>query len=221
MRKVLFAITCLALLASCSVKTNEEKARELIEPEVKAILIKPESYDFAQIQLDSCFSDSQHNPEAIVFALKVAKLFDEYKGYMSDAKRAESSMTIYAPSYGYQDAHSKQQQKKYKAEMEKAQRKAAAAKDQIIQLYRDNKQLILSFESGKHDFVGWAVSFGYRAETAGGLKTMGGSLFYMNKDLTQITHRFTEEDMNLIQSAGIDDLKYEFEDELKDVFGEE
>lgn len=221
MRKVLFAVTSLVLLASCSVKTNEEKARELIEPEVKAILIKPESYDFAQIQLDSCFSDSQHNPEAIVFALKVAKLFDEYKGYMSDAKRAESSMTIYAPSYGYQDAHSKQQQKKYKAEMEKAQRKAAAAKDQIIQLYRDNKQLILSFESGKHDFVGWAVSFGYRAETAGGLKTMGGSLFYMNKDLTQITHRFTEEDMNLIQSAGIDDLKYEFEDELKDVFGEE
>lgn len=221
MRKVLFAITCLALLASCSVKTNEVKARELIEPEVKAILIKPESYEFAQIQLDSCFSDSQHNPEAIVFALKVAKLFDEYKGYMSDAERAESSMTIYAPSYGYQDAHSKQQQKKYKAEMEKAQRKAAAAKDQIIQLYRDNKQLILSFESGKHDFVGWAVSFGYRAETAGGLKTMGGSLFYMNKDLTQITHRFTKEDMNLIQSAGIDDLKYEFEDELKDVFGEE
>lgn len=221
MRKVLFAITCLALLASCSVKTNEEKARELIEPEVKANLIKPESYEFAQIQLDSCFSDSQHNPEAIVFALKVAKLFDEYKGYMSDAERAESSMTIYAPSYGYQDAHSKQQQKKYKAEMEKAQRKATAAKDQIIQLYRDNKQLILSFESGKHDFVGWAVSFGYRAETAGGLKTMGGSLFYMNKDLTQITHRFTEEDMNLIQSAGIDDLKYEFEDELKDIFGEE
>lgn len=65
------------------------------------------------------------------------------------------------------------------------------------------------------------MSFGYRAETAGGMKTMGGSLFYLNKDLTQITHRFTEEDMSLIQSAGIDDLKYEFEEELKEIFGEE
>lgn len=221
MRKALFSMISLALLASCSVKTNEEKARELIEPEVKANLIKPESYEFAQIQLDSCFSDSQHNPEAIVFALKVAKLFNEYKGYSEDAERAESSMTIYAPSYGYQSAHSAQQQKKYKAEMEKAQRKATAAKDQIIQIYKDNMQLLLSFESGKHEFTGWAVSFGYRAETAGGMKTMEGSLFYLNKDLTKITHRFTEEDMILIQSAGIDDLKYEFEDELKEIFGEE
>lgn len=43
-----------ALLASCSVKTNEEKARELIEPEVKANLIKPESYEFGKLQLYSC-----------------------------------------------------------------------------------------------------------------------------------------------------------------------
>lgn len=221
MRKALFLMISLALLASCSVKTNEEKARELIEPEVKANLIKPESYEFAHIQLDSCFIDSQHNPEAIVFALEVAKLFKEYKVYSEDAERSESSMTIYAPSYGYQSAHSAQQHKKYKSEMERAQRKAAATKDQIIQLYKDNKQLLLSFESGKHEFTGWAVSFGYRAETAGGMKTMGRSLFYMNKDLTQITHRFTEEDMSLIQTAGVDDLKYEFEDELKEIFGEE
>lgn len=221
MRKYFFLSACIILLASCSVKTNEEKARELIEPEVKANLIKPESYEFAQIQLDSCFSDSQHNPEAIMFALKVAKLFNEYKNYSEDAESAESSMTIYAPSYGYQSAHSAQQHKKYKVEMEKAQRKAAAAKDQIIQLYKDNKQLILGFENGKHDFTGWAVTLGYRAETAGGLKTMGGALFYLNKDMTEITHRFTEEDMKDIQSAGIDDLKYEFEDELKEIFGDE
>lgn len=211
---------CVIMFISCSVKTNEEKVRDLIEPEVKANLIKPDSYEFAQIQLDSCFSDSQHNPEAIMFALKVAKLFNEYKEHSEDAERAESSMTIYAPSYGYQSAHSAQQQKKYKAEMNKARRKADTAKEKILQLYKDNKQLIAGFESGKHDFIGWAVSFGYRVETAGGMKTMKGSLFYLNKDLTEITHRFTEEDMTEIQSAGIDDLKYEFEDELKEIFGE-
>ena len=211
---------CLALLASCSVKTNEEKARELIESEVKANLIKPESYEFAQMKLDSCFSDSQQNPEVIAFAQEVAKLFNEYKGYASDAERAESSMTIYAPSYGYLSAHSKQQQKKYKVEMEKAKRKAADAKDKIIQLYKDNKQLLEGLSSGKHEFIGWMVAFSYRAETAGGMKTMDENLFYLNKDMTEITHHITDEDMIEMESADIDDLNYEFEDELKEIFGE-
>ena len=222
MKKGILALFGLILLASCSVKTNEEKARELIEPKIKVNLIKPETYEFAQMQLDSCFSDdSEHNPEAIMFVLKVAKLFEEYKGYKNDAEQAESYMTIYAPSFGYQDAHSKQQQQKYKADMEKAQRKADAAKENILQLYKDNKRLIKSFESAKHEFTGWAVSFGYRAETAGGMKTMGVSYFFLNKDLTEITHGFSEEDVAPLQSAGLDDLKYEFEEELKEIFGEE
>ena len=220
MKKILFITTSFALLASCSVKTNEEKARELIEPQVKSSLIKPESYEFAQIQLDSCFSDDQRNPETIMFVLKLAKLWNKYKEYSSDAESAESSMTIYAPSYGYQSAHDKQQQKKYKAEMEKARRKAADTKEQIIQLYRDNKKLFTAFQSGKHEFIGWMAVFGYRAETAGGMKTMGEGLFYLNKDLTEITNRFTEDDMRDMQSADLDDLKYEFEDELKDIFGD-
>jgi PBP1b-binding outer membrane lipoprotein LpoB len=220
MKKIVLFILIILILASCSVKTNEEKARELIEPQVKSSLIKPESYEFAQMQLDSCFSDSQQNPEVIAFALKVAKLFNEYKGYASDAERAESSMTIYAPSYGYQSAHSAQQQKKYKAEMEKARRKAADTKDQIIQLYKDNKALFTAFQSGKHEFIGWMAVFGYRAETAGGMKTMGEGLFYLNKDLSEITARFTKEDMIEMESADLDDLKYEFEDELKYFFNE-
>lgn len=220
MKKVLLFFISLTLLTSCSVKTNEEKARELIEAQVKSSLIKPESYEFAQIKLDSCFSDSQYNPEAIAFAMNVAKLYKEYKEYASDAERAESSMTIYAPSYGYQSAHDKQQQKKYKVEMQKAQRKVADTKEEIIQLYRDNKKLFRDFESGKHEFIGWMAVLGYRAETAGGLKTMGEGLFYLNKDLTEVTNHLTEDDMKEMQSADLDDLKYEFEDELKEILGE-
>ena len=221
MKKIIFTVIAFALLTACSTKTNDEKARELIEPEVKANLIKPESYEFAQMRLDSCFSDSQQNPNVVAFALEVAKLFNEYNGYTSDAERAESSMTIYAPSYGYQSAHDKQQQKKYKSEMVKAKRKAADTKEKIIQLYKGNKKMFEAFKSGKHEFIGWMAIFGYRAETAGGMKTMGEDLFYLNKDLTEITNRFTKEDMIEMESANLDDLKYEFEDELKDIFGDE
>ena len=214
MKKFLFVIS-LSLLASCSVKTNEEKARELIEPEVKTNLIKPESYEFSQIQIDSCFSDSQQNPEAIAFALKVAKLFKAYKGYKSEAESAESEMAFYSPSYrySYQSAYSKQQYQMHKSEMEKAKRKAADTKESIIQLYKDNWHLIENFSSGKHEFIGWMCTFAYRAETVGGMKTIGEGLFYLNQDLTEITYRFTKEDMIELESAGLDDLKYEFENE--------
>lgn len=196
MKKVLFAIS-IVLLVSCSVKTNEEKARELIEPKVKANLIKPESYEFAQMQLDSCFSDSQQNPEAIAFALKVAKLFKTYKYYVSAAESAESSMTFYAPSYrySYQSAYFKQQYQVHKTEMEKAKRKAADTKENIIQLYKDNWNLIENLSSDKHEFIGWMCTFAYRAETIGGMKSIGEELFYLNQDLTEITYRFTKEDV--------------------------
>ena len=148
MKKGILALFGLILLASCSVKTNEEKARELIEPKIKANLIKPETYEFAQMQLDSCFSDnSERNPEAIAFALKVAKLYKEYLEYKENAEEAESSMAIFASSFGYQDAYEKQQHQKYKSEMERAKRKATTVKENILQLYKDNKQFIKSFES--------------------------------------------------------------------------
>lgn len=59
MKKGLFTFISLVLLAACSVKTNEEKARELIEPEIKSHLIKPESYEFAQMQLKELFGSEE------------------------------------------------------------------------------------------------------------------------------------------------------------------
>ncbi len=218
MKRILFIVVGICFLTACSIKTNEEKARELIETQIKVNLIKPESYEFAKIQLDSCFSDSRQNPEFIAFALEVVKLFNEYKNYTSDAESAESSMTIYAPSYGYQHAHDKQQYKKYKAEMEKARRRAADAKAQIIQLYKDNKDLLMAFQSDKHEFIGWMAIISYRAETAGGIKTMDEGLFYLNKDLTKVTDCFTEGDLMNLQLEDLDDLKYEFEKEFKEIF---
>ena len=49
---------------------------------------------------------------------------------------------------------------------------------------------------------------------------MGGALYYLNKDMTEIIHRFTEDDMKDMQSTDLQDINYEFEDELKEIFGE-
>ena len=212
MKKILIYFISLVLMASCSVKTNEEKARELIEPEIKANLVKPESYEFANMKLDSCFMDNgELNPEALEFSVKVAKLYKEYKKYSSEAEDAESSMTIYAPRYGYQSAHSKQQYQKYKAEMEKAQRKAATAKENILKLYKDNVKMWKDIASAKHEF-------NYRAETAGGIKTMGSALIFLNKDLTEITHSFSSMDLSISNSELLQDFQYDFGEELKAIY---
>lgn len=104
--------------------------------------------------------------------------------------------------------------------MEKAHRKATTTKEKILQLYKDNKRLITDLQSVQREFIGWAVSFGFRAETAGGMKTMGEDLFYLNKELTEVTYRFSEEDMKDMLSVDYDDLNYEFEKELKELYGE-
>ena len=225
MKQFLFAILSLAVLIACSNKTKEEsesldpqdKARELIEPQIKASLINPDSYEFSQLRLDSCFSNSKYNAGYIMLGLKVARLFKDYKEYKSDAEEAESRMTIYAPSYGYQSAHSKLKEQKYRAEMEKAQRKASDAKEKILQLIKDNKQVILDLHSDKHEFNGWLADIKYRAETAGGLKRMGEDVFFLNKDMTEITYHITEEDMKDLQTAGLEDIQYELEEELKEI----
>lgn len=221
MKKFVFAVIGLALLASCSVKSSEEKARELIEPQIKASLIKPESYEFAKLQLDSCFSNSETRPEVFMFLIKTSKLYNEYKKNMSDAESAESSMSIYAPSYGYQTEYDIVMQKKYKADLEKAQRKAATAKEKILDLYKSNKELIMNVQSPEGEFIGWTAAIAYRAETAGGLKIMSESLFFLNKDLTEITNSLTEDDMKDVNPDIFQEISYEFENELQELFLEQ
>lgn len=221
MKKILFSIISLVCLASCSVKTNEEKARDLIEPAIKANLIKPDSYELANMKLDSCFNgDANHNAEAAVFGYKLAQLYTKYKESKREAERAESAMTIYAPSRGFYSAHDEQQYKKFKADWEIAQRKVNATKEQILNLYKDYKKLFEDVADGKHEFVGWMAMVSYRAETVGGKQTMGNAVYYLNKDMTEIINSFSDEDVANIETSGIEDIQYEFGEELKKVLAD-
>lgn len=219
MKKILFVFTCLASLASCTVKSNEEKARELIEPIVKASLIKPESFELAELRLDSCFTDDpERNADVVALGIKLAEQYKDYKDNLADADDAESYMSIYAPSYGYSSAHSKVEYRQYKEKMEIAKKKANAAKENIVQLFKDNQKLLENLNSRKHEFTGWMAICSYRAETAGGMKTIGKRLLFLNKDMTEVTLHLDEEDMLKIKNSGIEDAKYELGDELKDLF---
>ena len=219
MKKIFLLSISIALMASCSVKTNEEKARELIVPDVKEHLIKPEKFEIAEFRLDSCFSDQPQNPGMFKFALDLNKIYREYKEYTEEAERAESYMSIFDNSY-YQSAHEKLQENKYRSEMEKAQRKADDAKQKILQLYKDNKQLFVDAYSGNHEFIGWVATFSFRTETAGGHDIMGGAMYFLDKDLTKIIYHLSEDDFKDLEvgKSNLEDVKYEFEEELREIF---
>lgn len=209
------------LFSSCGQQSNEEKAKSIIEEEVKASLYKPASFELAQFQLDSCFSnDANHNATAMIVGYKVATLYKQYKETMFHVEDAERSMNIYAPD-GYSSAFSKQQYKSYKAEFEKARDKADRLKSDILQVYRDNNAVFEKMFDDKREFTGWMATMSYRAETNGGQTAMGNVLYYFDKDFTNVIAKFNEHDMMDMDGFDVNDLQYDFAEELKAIFNEE
>lgn len=221
MKKLFLLFVGGVLLVSCSSPTNEEKARKLVEPEIKSTLYEPSSYKFENIQLDSCFADAMNSAEAIDMSVKIAKLYKEYKEIKDEAERAESSMTIYVPSYGYQSAHSKQQYEKYKKEFELAQRKLESRKNQIISTYKDNIALLKKIANKEHEFTGWCATVTFSAKNMLGFNVSKNDVFFLDKDVTQIIKAFDENELNELTEIDEEEFKFEFEDALNEALGKE
>lgn len=88
-------------------------------------------------------------------------------------------------------------------------------KDLILKTFVEYKDMFGAYESGKHEFIGWRADISYRAETAGGLKTMGQVLFFLDKDLTKVTYRFDDEEMNSVSYSNFEDFLYELEEDMR------
>lgn len=209
------------VLGSCDTMTPEEKAQKLIEEDVKACLIKPETYEFASIQLDSCFSDNQQfNEKSFLFGMEIAKLYKDYKDKQREMEWAERAMAIYNIGGYYVSEYTKIEYKKAKESYDKAQRMLESAKGKILQLYEDNTDLFEALNGGKHEFTGWVAQFSYRAETAGGMKRMGQSLYFFDKDLTKITSKFTSDELAELNPEMLNDINYEFADDIQTIFAD-
>jgi hypothetical protein len=135
--------------------------------------------------------------------------------FLKEVDQAESFMTIYDRPY---TSHDKLKKKQYMDEIYKAQLKAADAKEKILQLYKDNMKLFLNSESAEHTFTGWVASFSYRAETAGGKKRVFQDAFFLDKNLTKVTHHFSQFDILKLTYSGLEDLQYDLGEELNELF---
>lgn len=184
MKQVLFIIACLLLLSSCSASKNERKARTLIEARIKSTLPASSGYEFTSLRLDSCFADNSCLNPGLIDLS--LKLGWLYRDYNEcKAKTDESS-----------------------------QRKSSAAKAEIIRLLNANKKLLADVINERHVFTHWAVSFNYRVESDHGENLQASALYFLDRNLAEITHCFTVKDVFLSQAVDFDALVNEFHDEL-------
>lgn len=211
---VLFVIIITVLQASCSTKTNEERAKDLIETDLKADLIKPESYEFAKIKLDSCFTNHTHNEEAACLVFEIAKTYKEYKKLKEEQDDSERHMALYAPDK-YSSEYTMVEYKKHKGRYDLLSKRVDNLKNRILQEYKDHLDLITGFSTGQHEFNGWMVEFNYRAENSEGVMCMESVICYIDKDMTKITSMYTMRDLMEIYGMDLEEVSYEFADELK------
>ena len=79
MKNLLLPLLVVLMFFSCSAPSNEQKAQNIIEKNVKERLYNPKSYKFGELSLDSCFADEpEKSPQYLTLAIEAANLYKEY-----------------------------------------------------------------------------------------------------------------------------------------------
>lgn len=163
MKKVLFAVSVLAL-CSCG-KSNEDKAKELIEANLKTSMKDWSSYEFVEMsKLDSTFTTYLSTPE-----------YDSLSKSISDLETKKMNLEIHSD---YPELYGKTRCKEMTDSIPVVEKLISDAKNKI--------------ETGKkrfkREFNGWNTLFTYRGNNSFGAKIIGKTRFFFDKEVTEIVH---------------------------------
>ena len=89
-----------------------------------------------------------------------------------------------------------------------------AKTEEIMQLYKNNIEILNDLISKKHEFNGFMTILSYRAKNNAGNVVMDEILYFFDKDLTKIVARYDQNDLIGLQGFDFNDLKLDFEEEL-------
>lgn len=221
MKNLLLPLLVVLMFFSCSAPSNEQKAQNIIEKNVKERLYSPKSYKFGELSLDSCFADEpEKSPQYLTLAIEAANLYKGYKHLMEEAEMAEEEMSIFEPRYGIESAFSKHEYNKYKKDYDLAMRKADEKKQEIINKYRELHDIMKEAEGLGHEHSGWMVAFAYSAENMLGMPISTCDIYFLDKDFSTIIDCLSEKDMKIMKDDDVADMKYELEEEIQAVFAE-
>lgn len=166
MKKTLLLVCAITALCSCG-KSNEDKAREVIESELKTTMKDWNSYEFVEMsKVDSAFTLFMDSQEG--------KVIRELQSALSSKK------TEYEVNSRYPELYKERIQV-----MRDSIPIIEHMEDSLKNVY-DTKE-----KEYKGNFIGYRVKFKYRGNNSLGGKEISSSIYFFNPEITQITDRIS------------------------------
>ncbi len=166
MKKIILLVCAIAALCSCE-KSNEEKARGLIESQLKTTMKDWSSYEFVEMsKVDSAFTIFMDS--------------DEGKDIRNQISDLSSKRMKYELNCNYPELYGKRIQ---------------VMKDSIPILKQMEDSLQNAYntkENGyKGDFTGYRTTFKFRGNNSLGAKIISSSIYFFNPEITEITDQIS------------------------------
>ena len=193
MKNLYYFVIAAVLFVACE-KSQEQKANELIRESLKKTLFKPETYKPVDTKVDSAFAPYD-DPDFYQELAKLGNMNSKYMELEEEAKDAKTSMSIW--SGPYQSAFERNQYQEAKEEYEKLNTQMENLKK------KGDKQFekVMSTLQGDKKFIGYKAVHNYRADNNAGNTLIGNTVFFIDKDFTEVTFTVQLEEYNQVQEG--------------------
>lgn len=168
MKKIILLIFAVVTLCSCE-KSNEEKARGLIESQLKTSMNDWSSYEFVEMsEVDSVFTTFVDS--------------DEGEDIRKQLSNLTSKIIEYEVGCNYPILHGK------RAQIMKDSIPILKQMEDALQNAYDTKE-----KEYKGDFIGYKAQFKYRGNNKLGVKIISSSTYFFNPEITEITDQISQD----------------------------
>lgn len=178
MKRVLLGGLLVMLVVSCG-KSPEDKAKALIEEEIKKVLYHSETYDPVETLVDSAFTPFD-DPEFFNKTIQLCRLEMSIDECDRNMKSAKSSMSIFSELY--QSAFVRNEYQEAKNEYDENAHKKKSAEIQVKKLADELKSIL----SKEKQFIGFKARHRFRANNNVGQTIFGEMMYLFDKNMNQI-----------------------------------
>ena len=185
-------VSFVCLLASCS-KSPEQKVKDLVGAEIKKHLYIPESYDLADVKIDSAFAPYD-NPEFIELTQELVKKGQEVEEAETDIKHAKSSISIWENPFS---SYSRNSLNEAREDLKTAQAKEEKAISEAKKLGKKIKKQM----DKSPEFIGYKAYVSYRAKNNYGDILMSEVFAVFDKNIENITYIIEGKDYEQYQEV--------------------
>lgn len=185
-------VSLLCSLASCT-KSPEQKVKDLLGKEIKKHLYIPDSYDPAEVKIDSAFAPYD-SPEFIKLANTLVENARELAEIQRNIDFAQSSVSI------WDDRSSSYSMNEYA----RAKRDLKKAQDEYSEKIAEGKETAQKFRTmmeQKREFIGYKTYVSYRAKNNDGDILMDAKYALFDKDFENIIEIYESIEYEQYQQA--------------------